>query len=263
MSTTMTKPKLVLPTQRSGVDDRWTSQTFGMIGPAGIGKSEFWSFANGLHLDTENGLSHLSCMKVALTSWEDFLNVGSELFKLNASGKPFPYDTIIIDTIDELVELATQHVLEEVRRKFPNKEVNTLFDYPASSNAGNPSWTRRSDLIRTSLNKLSHLPCAVVFIGHLGTKETTSTMKETITIGGQLGAFLCHWPNHLLNITTKKEGQQKLRVVRTIPTDAIEAKSRDCKVPDGWKWENPKSTSLEDRMKASEVNFKKLRSLFT
>jgi len=35
--------KMVLPTKKSEKDMRWISQKFGMIGPAGCGKSEFWS----------------------------------------------------------------------------------------------------------------------------------------------------------------------------------------------------------------------------
>ena len=50
------KPKLVLPTERSGVDKRWTSQKIGMIGQAGIGKSEFWAQGEKtLFIQTEAG----------------------------------------------------------------------------------------------------------------------------------------------------------------------------------------------------------------
>ena len=106
------KPRIVLPTQRSEVDDHWFSQKTGVIGPPGIGKSEFFSHGDKtLYIQTEAGLNHLRVMKVPVRSWDDFREVYTQL--LQAS--PFPYDTIVIDTIDKFVDLANQEAMERGR----------------------------------------------------------------------------------------------------------------------------------------------------
>ena len=269
MTTLAPVEALGLPTVRSGKDDRWISQSIGMIGPAGIGKSEFWSIGDKtLYVQTESGLNHLSVMKVAISSWDDWVTLLSKLTQANSKGQ-FPYDTIVIDTIDRFVALAEEEVIRRIRVRFPSKadDIHTLFDYPGSSKSGNPAWGWRVGLVQGSLSKLAALPACTVYIGHLHIKEidlkTVKVSKETISIGGQLGASLVHWPDHFLNITSVKEQGVIHRVVRTLPVDTCDAKSRDCKVKNGWRWVNPKSTTLDDRMQAAKVNYNELRKLFT
>lgn len=240
---------LVLPTSRSEVDRRYIAQNFGMIGPPGIGKSKFWSFCNGLYIQTESGLNHLKVMKTPCHSWEDFKEIYGALVKLVQSGS-FPYDTIIIDTIDKFVDFAQAEAIERGRAKFKGIEINTVGDIP--NGAG---WAWAMDLVENALAKLDELPCAVVYVGHLELKEvkepTRSIHKQTISIGGKMGGMLTAWPDHLLNVTASYIGNDCKRVVRTLPSQTIEAKSREGLVPDGWTWE-----------KDDEANWKKFRSLF-
>ena len=248
--------EFMLPTKPSEVTNLWGDQTFGMIGAAGIGKSEFWSHGEKtLYGQTEAGLSHLSVMKIPLNSWVDVCKFMSALTKAQTSGN-YLYDTIVIDTIDKLVTLAEGDVIEKIKGRFPDKasNINSLFDYPAASNAGNPAWGWRTERVFKVLDRLNSLPSATVFIGHLGSKEvntpTSKMTKETITIGGQLGASLVHWPNHFMNITGGIASQG--RKVRSIPTATVEAKSRGGIIPDGWLWDAD-----------SKINYDKLRSMFT
>lgn len=240
---------LTLPTTRSEVDKRWGSQKFGMIGPPGIGKSKFWSFCQGLYLQTEAGLNHLSVMKIPVRSWDDFKQVYTELIKASNAGK-FPYDTLIIDTIDKFVDLAQQEAIERGRNKFKAIEVNTIGDIP--NGAG---WAWSQDLVENALGKLEELPCAVVYVGHLELKEvkepTRSINKQTISIGGKMGGMLTAWPDHLLNVSASYIGNELRRVVRTLPSQTIEAKSREGMVKDGWQW------SIND-----EENWKQFRGMF-
>lgn len=240
---------LTLPTTRSEVDKRWISQKIGMIGPPGIGKSKFWSFCNGLYLQTEAGLNHLSVMKAPIRSWDDFKQIYTLLIQAHTAGK-FPYDTIIIDTADKFIDLANQEAVSRGREKFKNLEINTVGDIP--NGAG---WAWAQDLVENALDKLDQLPCAVVYIGHLETKEikepTRSVHKQTISIGGKMGGMLTSWPDHLLNITAGFVGSEVKRTVRTLPTQTIEAKSREGMVKDGWVWD-----------KDDKINWDNFRSLF-
>lgn len=234
---------LTLPTVRSEVDKRWISQKFGMIGPPGIGKSKFWSFCNGLFIQTESGLNHLSVMKMPCRSWADFREIFSLLSQANQAGK-FPYDTIIIDTIDKFVDLAQQEVVERGRNKFKGIEINVIGDIP--NGAG---WAWAMDLVENALGKLEELPCATAYIGHLETKEvkepTRSIHKQTISIGGKMGGMLTAWPDHLLNINAGYVGNELKRVVRTLPSQTIEAKSREGMIKDGTVWTSDDKTNWE------------------
>lgn len=223
-----------LPTTRSEIDKKWTSQKFGMIGAPGIGKSKFWSFCNGLYIQTEAGLNHLSVFKMPCRSWEEFKEIYTLLIQAHQAGK-FPYDTLIIDTIDKFVDLAQQEVIARGRNKFKQIEINTVGDIP--NGAG---WAWSQDLVENALTKLEELPCAIAYIGHLELKEvkepTRSIHKQTISIGGKMGGMLTAWPDHLLNVETQLVGSEQRRKVRTLPTQTIDAKSREGMVKDGWLW---------------------------
>lgn len=223
---------VVLPQTKSEVDNRFSSQKFGMIGQAGIGKSSFWSHGNGLYIQTEAGLNHLSVFKLPCHSWEDFRDIVGELLKRKAEGK-LPYEFVMIDTIDKLVDFANQEAVSRGKEKFKAIEINTVGDIP--NGAG---WAWAQDLVEMGLNKLEQLGCAVGYIGHLENKEvkepTRSIHKLTISIGGKMGGLLTAWPDHLMSIQATYAGNDLKRVVRTLPSQTLEAKSRGGLVPDMW-----------------------------
>ncbi len=240
---------IVLPTVKSEPDNRWVSQKIGMIGAAGIGKSEFWSHGNTLYLQCEAGLNHLKVMKVEIHSWQDFREAVGLLILANTK-KEFPWDTIVIDTIDKLVDYANQEAVERGKIKFKAIEVNTVGDIP--NGAG---WAWAQDLIENGLGKLEELPACIVYIGHLDNKEikepTRSIHKQTISLGGKMGGMLVAWPDHFLNVEAQFSQNELRRKVRTLPTQTLDAKSRGGMVPDGWQWSAN-----------SEENYKKLRAFF-
>jgi len=241
---------VTLPTTKSGVDNRWISQKFGMIGAAGIGKSEFWSHGNTLYLQCEAGLNHLDVFKVPVRSWDEFRDAVGALITA-ATKKDFPYDTVVIDTIDKLVDYAQAEVVMRGKEKFKNLEINTVGDLPNGQ-----GWYQVTNLMENALSKLEELPCAVCYIGHLDNKEikepTRSIHKQTISVGGKLGGMLVAWADHFLNIEAQYSGSDLRRKVRTLPTQTLDAKSRGGVVPDGWVWDAK-----------SQINYDKLRGLFT
>lgn len=220
-----------------------------MIGPAGIGKSKFWSFANALYIQTEAGLNHLSVYKVVCRSWDDFVEIYSQLIQAANAGT-FQYDTIVIDTIDKFIDLANEETIARGRNKFKAIDINSVGDIP--NGAG---WAWNMDLVENAFRKLETLPAHIVYIGHLENREikepTRSIHKQTLSIGGKMGGMLTAWPDHLMNLDASYQGSKLIRKVRTLPSATIEAKSRGGVVQDGWLWDDN-----------DEANFKKFRSLF-
>lgn len=241
---------LILPTQRSEVEKRWVAQKFVVIGPPGVGKSSLFSTAERtLYIACEKGLNHLSVVNIPCRGWSEFKNIGSALTQAKNEGK-LPYDTIVIDTVDKWIDLGHEEVIERGEAKFKNIEINTVGDIP--NGAG---WAWSTDLIENALDKLTDLGVAVVLLGHLESKEvkspTMSIHKQTISIGGKMGAMICAWADHILSVEARAKGNDVSRVVRTQGTTTLEAKSRGAMIPDGWVW----SANIDE-------NYKKLRGFF-
>lgn len=243
--------QILLPTKKRTIENLWTDQKFLMIGQGGIGKSEFWSHGERtLFLECEPGLNHLEVMSVPIRSWSDFIEVGKQL-TLALDSDEFPYDTIVIDTVDQWVALANELVVSEARNRFKKiaSEINSVGDVPNGS-----GWFQATNLIGTYLRKLSSLPCAVVLIGHYrqrtikeGTREYD---KSTISIGGQMGEQILHWSDHTLFLEGKMYGDTMKRIVHTLPNQIREAKSRGKIIPDGWEWGEDSAENYERLRKA-------------
>ena len=89
-----------------------------------------------------------------------------------------------------------------------------------------------------------------------------SLSKQTISIGGKTGGFLIAWPDHLLNIESKLQGDKIIRKIRTIPTATMDAKSKGGIVPNGFELHSPEQMNAESITKSDTENFSRLRSLF-
>ena len=226
-----------------------------MIGQAGVGKSEFWSHGDKtFYIDTEGNIAHLATMNLPARSWSDFVEIGGLLFKSKQDGK-LTYDTLVVDTVDKLIDYASEEVINRARAKFEKAisaglEINTIGDIPEGQ-----GWFALKGLMTNYLDKLVKLGMAVVLIGHTQIKEIKDPVKKfdknTINIGGQLGTMLLGWANHIMNIEGIQSGNSLIRTVYTRPTQSREAKSHGGIIPDTWKWDVDMA-----------VNYKKLRGLF-
>lgn len=89
-----------------------TGYVIGLYSRPGAGKTTFASQAEGaLFLATEIGYKAIpGVMGQPINTWSDFLIAVSQLRRPEAKEK---YKTIVIDTLDELVFLATEHVLQQ------------------------------------------------------------------------------------------------------------------------------------------------------
>ena len=252
----MTTQALTLPTVPQQAKKIWRNQKFLMIGAPGIGKSEFWAQGDKtLFIDTEGNVEHLNIMSMKCRSWEDFIEIGSLLIQSSNTDK-FPYDTIVIDTLDKWADYASEEIIDRAKVKYAKAlssglEINTIGDIPEGN-----GWFGWKGLINNYLEKLAKLPCAIVLIGHTQTKRIEDTVKKydknTINIGGQLGVLLLGWANHIMNVEANYSGTKINRIVYSRPSQSREAKSHGATIPDQWTW--------TDDMKS---NFGKLKTLFT
>jgi len=245
------KQGVVLPTGKRGINKNWVNQKFLMLGQGGVGKSHFWSCGEKtLFLQTEPGLNALEVEAVELRDWDDFVEAGGLLVKALGT-EAFRWDTLVIDTVDNWVNMANEKVISDGREKFSKMEINGIGDIP--NGAG---WFQATNLVATYLRKLAALPMAVVLIGHHNQKKVKELSREydksTISIGGNMGIQLLHWSDHTLYIEGKMVGDNLKRKVWTLPSQLREGKSRGGIVPNGMEWDDDMG-----------VNYKKIRGLFT
>ena len=243
---------ITLPTERTGPSTKWEDQTFLTLGQGKIGKSDFWSQGEKtLFLECEAGLNHLTCMKVPCRDWEDITDTLGQLYVLHQKGS-FPYDTVVIDTVDRFIDLATAYVIDRAKEKYKDaSKIETIGDIP--NGAG---LYQATNLVRITLEKMRQFPCALVLIGHIKAEKLKDGPREynkqTINIGGQMGAILLHWADHTLHWRARQLGDTVERNIRTKPSEELEAGSRGNLVPDGFR--------IEGSMK---VSYDKFRKLFT
>lgn len=84
----------------------------GVYGPSGCGKTTLASKAdNALLIACEKGYKTIpSVMAVDVNTWTDVLTISSQLKKEEVKNR---YEIIVIDTLDELVFIAEQHILNK------------------------------------------------------------------------------------------------------------------------------------------------------
>lgn len=240
---------ITLPTEKSKINKSFKAQKFAMLGAPGIGKSQFWSQdANALFVETEMGLNALEVYKIPIRCWEDLREAYAALNESVKSGK-FPYSVIVIDTIDRLIDYATEEVIGKAKDFYKKIEISTISDIPNGS-----GWWKLKEMVNGFLAKLELFPCAIAYIAHLDIKrikETTGEYdKATISIGGSLGDDLLAWSDHTLHIESHAIGDKLQRIVWTLPTQSKEAKSRGSLIPNGVRW--------GENMKENYDNFRKL-----
>jgi len=230
-----------LPTKSSGIDNRFCSQTFGMLGAPGIGKSEFWAQQeDALFLDCEGGLNFLDVMSVPIRSMQDLRETFGALLAVRDK---FPYKLVVIDTLDRVVNYLDEDILSWARQKFTKNADNIISIRDVAEGGG---WDLRRERLMKMLYQFQALPCAVAYISHSEAKREQDpngkeVVRNTISISGKLGGDVMGWTNHIMHIQNSYMGDKSIRRVRTIPTASLEAKSRGGRIPDGLLWgTNPK-----------------------
>jgi len=210
-----------------------------MLGAGKCGKSEFWAQGKKtIFIETEPGLNHLQVESFPCRNWSEIREAVGKLTKFKDDPK-FPFDTVVVDTMDRAVDRATQSLVEKGREKYPKSEISSIGDIPNGT-----GWYWQTTLVKDFLGALESLPCATVLISHLKQQEVDEITRKynrwSISIGGQTGTGILHFVDHTLMIQSQQVGDKIQRTVRTKPTAVYEAGSRGNVIPDGVKWgDNP------------------------
>lgn len=207
-----------------------------MIGQGKSGKSEFWSQGKKtVFIETEAGLNHLNVESFPCRNWSEIRAAVGKLIKAK-DHKEFP-DTVVVDTMDRLVDRSSQEVIARGRSKFPKMadQINSIGDVPNGN-----GWFWQSTMIKEFLGAMEQLPCALVLISHLKQQEVDEIVRKynrwTISIGGQTGTGILHFVDHTIMLQCQQSGDKLIRTLRTKPTTTYEAGSRGNVIPDGMKW---------------------------
>lgn len=249
MATKEMATKLTLPTEPTDGRQEWIKQRIVLIGKNGVGKSGLMSHAAaGLYLDSEGNLAHLKVKRLPCRSTAELRQIIPAL----QEAQPFPYDTIILDTIDKVVESMEADVIAWGAEKFTKVDVNSIGDIP--NGAGYAELGKR---MSSMLDVLDALPACIVVVTHPKTIKVESPTAATYDAEGialypSVAQRLLGWSHHNLHIQSEWRGDKFCRIVKTQPERGHEGKSHGGIVPHNWAWE---TADLK-------AEFTKLRGLF-
>lgn len=212
---------MTLPTEKSAQTLSPDKVKALLYGPPKIGKSTFASQINPDHtlfIPTEPGLGALEVFEAPCSSWAGFREIGGELAK---DSKQF--EVVVIDTVDELYRMCSDHVCEELGIKHPSDA-----DY-------GKGWSAVRDEFALRVGKLTGLGLGVWFISHAEDREVKKKVgSKTVTqpsLTGQGRKFLAGFVDFIFLATWEgDEGDE--RVLRTQGAEHHEAGGR---VPEGAK----------------------------
>ena len=223
-----------LPTQRTEVDRRWVSQKLLMLGQAGVGKSSFFACdPHALFLDCDHNLHHLQVYSIPIWSWDDLRETYVQLAEQAAKKEPFPYSTIVLDTLDKALAYCEEDVIQRARERFKKQEIYALSDVPEGA-----GWSNTTKAFLQLLDKLAGLPVAFAGVSHTQVKRVEEPLqkydREAISLWGQVGTKTTYFVNHILHVQAYHQGDRLVRKVYTLPRKEMEAKSHGAVIPDGW-----------------------------
>lgn len=199
-----------------------------------IGKTTFASkFSDALFFLTEEGAKHLSIRAWHIKGWADFLNrlsIIEDAIRVNQ----FPFKTIVIDTIDNLIEYCDQFICDR-------NSLNTLGDLEYGK-----AYRYYEKELRSQLQRITKLGLGLIFISHSEEKEVdvsavtnpyaplhanseTGKVRMVVpTLEKRAIKFVNGFVDMILyaEINTNNE-----RVIRTKPTPHFEAGDRSGRLP--------------------------------
>ena len=214
----------VLPKEKTGKITALEKQVILVYGRAKVGKSTLCSkFKRPLFLATESGLNHLEVYKVNCNSWKKFLEACGDI----ANGE-HEFDSIIIDTIDNMVMYCSEYICKE-------NGINHPSELPHGK-----GWHMVTTELSRVLTKLASLPYGLVMVGHSIKEEVeTKTRKYnrwTISITGKNKGLFLNMSDLILFIDSEigQDGEER-RLIRTKPSMNFEAGDRTGLLPESMK----------------------------
>lgn len=240
---------LTAPDKATEICMDWTKQKFIMTGPSKSGKTKFWAMNQKTYfVKLESGHNHVKHFGTECRSFAEIMTLKNKIFQATKAGI-WPYDTIVFDTGDRLLDFITEDVILLAQEKYKKQEINGIGDIPEGN-----GWFMLKTKVNLFLKQLEELPCAVVLIFHVTTDQREDQVGkytiETINVGGKSGKAILAWADHVLHIRATTVGTQAIRKMLTRGTRNIEAGNR-AGLPPEIAW-------TED----DKANFDKFRAFF-
>jgi hypothetical protein len=209
----------LLPTARSTVETTLPSLSVLLYGPSKVGKSTWCSQIPGaLFIATEPGLGSLEVFQVPVRTWQELLAVCAAI-----EAGDHPFRVIVIDTVDNLYRLASEHVRAKLG-----------IDHEADAGYGKGFGLVNDELHRV-LTKLAFLPYGLVLVSHSEEREIeTRTGKVTKTVPSlpdKARRIVLALVDMILYVEVE-DGPNPRRVIRTKPHARYDAGDRTGLLPD-------------------------------
>lgn len=228
-----------LPTEKTKPKTDLSQMIVLLYGPAKIGKSTWASTAPGaIFIPTEAGLGQLSVFSITTAgsdcceTWEDVQNGVDELL-VHARETPAsedPYKTVIIDTVEELCDLAAEYVIDRHNRKAERKAEH-ISDIPYGK--GYAALWREA---KGTISKLARSRYGLVLIAHsyeITKEDPTGDYQVTVpSLSGKLRSQVEAMADLILfaDTMTSADGKEE-RVLHTKPSRFFVAGDRTGKLP--------------------------------
>jgi hypothetical protein len=214
----MTAPRPSLPTARTASRTRLQDLTILLYGPSKVGKSTFCAAAeDALFLATEPGLNALEVYQVPITTWNDFLAACAAI-----EAGDHPFKVIVIDTLDNLHRLASEHVRAKLG-----------IEHEADAGYGK-GFSMVNDELHRTLTKLAFLSYGLILVSHSEEREiSTRTGKVTRTVPSlpdkarRIALALVD----MILFVEIEDGPTPRRVIRTKPHARYDAGDRTGRLP--------------------------------
>ena len=210
---------MAIQIEKTKISTGLEGQTILLYGRAKVGKTTLANeFKAPLFLATESGHSHLECDKINCNSWSKFL----EGCAFMAEGK-HEYQTVVVDTIDNLVDYCTEAVCKE-----------NGISHPSELPMGK-GWSLVTTELKRAMMKVASLPYTLLMISH-SSKETieTATGKKydrwSISVSGKNKQVFLNMSDMILFIDYHVDNGEVSRIIRTKPSKSYEAGDRSGKL---------------------------------
>jgi hypothetical protein len=163
------RPTMQLPTKASVPPTRFSDYSMLIYGRKKIGKTTLCAqLPNPYFISTEPGTKALRVRSSNVTSYQDISALMDQLEAKFAGGEKY-CDTLVIDTVDLVYDLAWNKVCKDKMINHPSEEK----DFGAT-------WKEIRDLFRSVVTRALRLGCGVVFLSHDTEKEVELPDGEKI-----------------------------------------------------------------------------------
>jgi hypothetical protein len=214
---------MTLPKEKKKVDFSMSNLSALIYGIPKVGKSTFCSNApDALFIATEAGLNHIECYSQNISNWMDFLSVCHDLSESDEHG----FKTVIIDTVDNLYQFCSDHVL-----KMWSAKTGKQIDHETDMDYGKGFALVRAEFLRV-MTKLSQCPFGLILTSHAVDKEldtrTGKIARTAPSMSNQCAKVVSPIVDLILYFELNKDQE---RVIHCHPHTNYEAGDRTGRLP--------------------------------